>query len=201
MLTYLLADDSYTTKKPNCPLSAVTVHILGPKLKSCFDWVSTSWCRAHCGTWHQILILSEMFCLVSVGHPLWRKIGSISRSPSQSYFTTDGQQICIGIEPTLGLATRYYFLSECCFLKVEVLFLLGALSGERMGLQFAVQSLNDLSNTELVTILYCLIWDSLNREGQAVFVSPRNRVAQIYPRHWVPFKSPLATRRTTVQVF
>jgi hypothetical protein len=36
------------------------------------------------------------------------------------------------------LATRYYFLSECCYLKFEVLFLWGALSDERTGLQFTV---------------------------------------------------------------
>jgi hypothetical protein len=40
--------------------------------------VSTSWCRAHCGTWNQTLILSEICCLVSVGRPLWREVGSIS---------------------------------------------------------------------------------------------------------------------------
>jgi hypothetical protein len=39
-------------------------------------------------------------------------------------------------------------------------------------------------------------------EGQfPVFISPRNRVAQLYPRHWVPFLSPLTTRRTTAEVF
>jgi hypothetical protein len=37
----------------------------------------------------------------------------------------------------VGLATRYYFLSECCCLKFTVLYLLGALSDERTGLQFA----------------------------------------------------------------
>jgi hypothetical protein len=36
------------------------------------------------------------------------------------------------------LATRYYFLSECCCLKFAVLFLWDALSDERTGLQFAV---------------------------------------------------------------
>jgi hypothetical protein len=36
---------------------------------------------------------------------------------------------------------------------------------------------------ELTTIFYCFISDSLNLEGQAlVFVSPRKRVAQLYPR-------------------
>jgi hypothetical protein len=40
--------------------------------------VSQSWCRAHCGTFDQILILSEFCCLVSVGRPLWREVGSLS---------------------------------------------------------------------------------------------------------------------------
>jgi hypothetical protein len=37
-----------------------------------------------------------------------------------------------------GLATRYYFLSECCCPKFAVLFLWGVLSDEKMGLQFGV---------------------------------------------------------------
>jgi hypothetical protein len=36
---------------------------------------------------------------------------------------------------------------------------------------------------ELTTIFYCLIWDSSNMESQVpVFVSRKNRVAQLYPR-------------------
>jgi hypothetical protein len=42
----------------------------------------------------------------------------------------------------------------------------GVLSDERTGLQFAVQSLNGPSRAEPVAILYCLIWDSPNLEGQ-----------------------------------
>jgi hypothetical protein len=38
----------------------------------------------------------------------------------------------------VGHATRYYFLSECCYLKFAVLYLLDALSDERMGLEFEV---------------------------------------------------------------
>jgi hypothetical protein len=38
----------------------------------------------------------------------------------------------------MGLAIRYYFLSECYCLKFAVLYLWGALSDERTGLQFAV---------------------------------------------------------------
>jgi hypothetical protein len=48
------------------------------------------------------------------------------------------QSVCLGIEHPLGLATRYYFLLECFCLKFAVLFLVGALSDERTGLQFAV---------------------------------------------------------------
>jgi hypothetical protein len=40
--------------------------------------VSTSWCRAHCETCDQILILSESCWFVSVGSPLWREVGSVS---------------------------------------------------------------------------------------------------------------------------
>jgi hypothetical protein len=93
---------------------------------------------------------------------------------------TDSQLVCVGVEPTMGLVTRYCFLSEGFCLKVAVLFLWSALSDERMGLQFAVQSLNGPSCAEPITILYRLVWDSPNLEGQIpVFISPRNRVAQL----------------------
>jgi hypothetical protein len=56
------------------------------------------------------------------------------------------------------------FLSEGFCLKVAVLFLWGALSDERTGLQFAVQSLNDPSSSR----------DSLNLEGPVLIsISPR----------------------------
>jgi hypothetical protein len=60
---------------------------------------------------------------------------------SQSYFTTDGQsasQYVLVSSTLVGLATRYYFLSECCCLKFAVLFLWGALCDERTGLQLTV---------------------------------------------------------------
>jgi hypothetical protein len=51
------------------------------------------------------------------------------------------QSVSQGIEPTLRLVTRYYFLSEGCCLKVAVLSLYGALSDERSGLSFVILSL------------------------------------------------------------
>jgi hypothetical protein len=45
------------------------------------------------------------------------------------------------------------------------------------------ESLLGRSPAELTTIFYSLIWDSPNLEGQVpVFISLRNRVAQLYPR-------------------
>jgi hypothetical protein len=45
------------------------------------------------------------------------------------------------------------------------------------------ESLLGPSPAELTAIFYCLIWDSPNLEGQVpVFISPRNRMAQLYPR-------------------
>jgi hypothetical protein len=41
--------------------------------------VSMSWRRAHLGTCDQILILSEFCCVVFVGCPFWREVGSVSR--------------------------------------------------------------------------------------------------------------------------
>jgi hypothetical protein len=45
------------------------------------------------------------------------------------------------------------------------------------------QLLSGPSPAELVTIFYCLMWDSPNLEGLVpVFISPGNRVAKLYPR-------------------
>jgi hypothetical protein len=82
-----------------------------------------------------------------------------------------------------GTCDQILLLVERCCLKIEVLCLWGYLSDKRTGLQFAVQSLNGPSGAEPVTILYSLICDSPNLEDQVpVFISPRNKVAQIYPR-------------------
>jgi hypothetical protein len=54
----------------------------------------------------------------------------------------------------------------------------------------------------LTTIFYSLIWVSPNLEGQvSVFMSSRNRVAQLYPWAQGSLSSPLTTRRATVKVF
>jgi hypothetical protein len=117
---------------------------------------------------------------------------------SRSYFTTDSQSVSqyVLVSSTLvGLVTRYYFLSKCYCLKFAVLYLLGALSDERTGLQFAAKSLNSLSRSEPETILYSHL---PNLEGQVpVFISPETRWPSYTPGHWVPFTSSLTIRRDT----
>jgi hypothetical protein len=120
-----------------------------------------------CGTCDQILLpvgmlLSEICGLVSTGRPLWREDGKRRRL---IYDWQSASQYVLVPSNFVGLATRYYFLSECCCLKFAVLFLWGALSDDRTGLQFAVQSRNGASRSEPVTILYCLNWDPPNLEG------------------------------------
>jgi hypothetical protein len=48
---------------------------------------------------------------------------------------------------------------------------------------YVLLSTSGPSPAELMTTFYCPIWNSLNLEGQVhVFISPRNKVAQLYPR-------------------
>jgi hypothetical protein len=68
----------------------------------------------------------------------------------RSHITTDGQPLCQGIEPTLELVTKYYFLSEGYFPKFAVLSLWGTLSDERSGLSLAVYCENRTEHTDTV---------------------------------------------------
>jgi hypothetical protein len=54
------------------------------------------------------------------------------QSQSQSYFTTDSQSVCLGVEPNLGLLTRDIIF----FLKLQSCLIWCALSDERSGLSF-----------------------------------------------------------------
>jgi hypothetical protein len=130
-----------------------------------------------------VAVHTEYYCLAGHDTSNLIKVESWRTKSKLLYDWRPVSQYALVSNALVGLAIRYYFLSEWCCLKFAVLFLWSALSDERMGLQFAVQSLNDPSHAELVTIFYCLIWDSPNLEGQVpVIISPRNRVAQLYPR-------------------
>jgi hypothetical protein len=137
----------------------------------------------------QEVALSEICCLVSVGCPLWLEVGSVSylkprfRSWSQSYFTTQSVSMFWCRAPLWDLRPYITSCRNVAVWKLRSCFCGALCLTKRIGLQFSVQSLNGPSHAEPVTILYCLIWDAPNVEGQVSgFVSPRNRVAQLYPR-------------------
>jgi hypothetical protein len=108
----------------------------------------------HQGVWHHIFVL-----YITVSFDI------VFSSQVKSHFTTDGRSVSMS---WYWAHSGTYFLSEGFCLKFAVLFLWDALSDERTGLQFAVQSLNGPSRAEPVTILYCLIWDSSNLESGPV---------------------------------
>jgi hypothetical protein len=112
------------------------------------------------------------------------------------------QSVCLGVESTLGLVTRYYFLSEGCYLKFAVLFLWGALSDERTGLNFAVQSLDAPSHAEPLPYFAVSSETPPTLRARFPYLYPPGTGWPSYtPGLWVPFTSPLTTPRVTVEVF
>jgi hypothetical protein len=100
---------------------------------------------------------------------LLHKVYKQSQSQSQSYLTTDGQSASLSwCQATIKACCQFFFLLEIFSCRWTS----------------PAQSRSGLSPAGLKTIFYCLnSWDSPNLEGQVpVFISPRNKVAQIYPR-------------------
>jgi hypothetical protein len=93
--------------------------------------------------------------------------------------------------PIWGPRSYFYYCQTAAGL-----FMWGTLSDEKMGLSFTTCCWSSQAQS-----LLSQIRDPPNLEGQVpVFISPRNRVTQLYPRHWVPFPSPPTTRRATLEV-
>jgi hypothetical protein len=100
---------------------------------------------------------------------------------------TVSRPVCLGVRLPSGTRDQFFFST------VAGLLFCSALSDERAGLYLLYncfcalpeQSLLGRIPAELTARFYCLIRDSLNLEGQIlVFISPRNRVAQLYPREY-----------------
>jgi hypothetical protein len=64
-------------------------------------------------------------------------LGSLYVISYELYDWWSVSQYVLVLSTLVGLATRYYFLSECCCLKFVVLYLWGALSDERTGLSMS----------------------------------------------------------------
>jgi hypothetical protein len=131
-----------------------------------------------------------------------------SWSWSWSYIATDSQSASKScVRRPSGTRDQFFFLLEISFRLLRVCYFVAPslTRGRVCNLLYNCfwslpeQSLLGQSPSELTTIFYCLIWDSPNLEGQVpVFISPRNRVAQLYPRELVPFLSPLTTWKCQV---
>jgi hypothetical protein len=123
--------------------------------------------------------------------------------------STVSRPVRLAVRHPYGNRDQFFFLLEIFFRQLRVCYFVapsltrGRICYLLLLLVLASQSRSGLSPAGLKTIFYCLnSWDSPNQEGQVpVFISPRNRVPRNIPGHWVPFPSPLTTRRATVEVF
>jgi hypothetical protein len=123
---------------------------------------------------------------------------------------TVSRPVCLGVRYPSGTRDQFFFLLVIFFRQLRVCYFVAPslTRGRFCNLLYNCfwslpeQSLFGRSPAELTAIFYCLISYSSNLEGQVpVFISPRNRMAQLYLGHWVPFWSPLTILRATVVVF
>jgi hypothetical protein len=106
--------------------------------------------------------------------------------------STVSRPVCLGVRRPSGTHDQFFFL-EISFRQLRVCYFVapsltrGRVCNLLYNCFWALpeQSLLGQSPAELMTIFYCLIWDSPNLGGG----------------HWVPFMSPLTTRRAVLEVF
>jgi hypothetical protein len=147
--------------------------------------------------------------LLSCVSPLWKAARLqllLSENESENCVTTDGHLSSL----SWCQAPISSWRPDCCYCQtVAGLLMWGALSDERKGLSFTIAAGPAIAVIPGADsygihdhILLSQIRDSPNLEGQvSVFISPSNRVFQLYPQRRVPFSSPPTTRRSTVEVF
>jgi hypothetical protein len=112
---------------------------------------------------------TSFFCIdncgyLAVGHPLWPEDGSVIYSYNCFWAFCIDNCGYLAVGHPLWREDGSVIYSYNCFWALPE------------------QSLSGPSRAELTAIFYCLIWDSHNLQGQVVFISPRKRVAQLYPR-------------------
>jgi hypothetical protein len=113
--------------------------------------------------------------------------------------------VCLGVKHPSGAYDQIIITVR----SLDVFFKWGDLSDERKGLLFTNVAGPRQYNHSRVQVMgnsRPYFTASFSRLPQPVgpgplIYTPRNRVAQLYPRHWVPFSSPPTTHRATVEVF
>jgi hypothetical protein len=100
---------------------------------------------------------------------------------------TVSRPVCPGVRPPSGTCDQFFLRHEISFRQLRLCYFVApSLTRGRVCnlllncfLALPEQSLPQNSRS----LFYCLVWDSPNLEGKvSVFISPRNRVAQLYPR-------------------
>jgi hypothetical protein len=114
----------------------------------------------------------------------WASMGEVTLRPTVS------RPVCSDVRRPSGTRDQFFFLLEISSRQLQLCYFVSPslMRGRVCNLLYSClwalpeQSLLGRSPAELTAIFYCLIWDSPNLEGQVpVFISPRNRVAQLYP--------------------
>jgi hypothetical protein len=104
---------------------------------------------------------------------------------------TVSQSVCPGVRRPSETCDQFFFLLEISFRQLWLCYFLAPslMRGRVCNIPYDCfwawpeQSPLGRRPAELTAILYCLIWDSPNLEGKVtVFISHRNRVAQLYPQ-------------------
>jgi hypothetical protein len=147
------------------------------------------------------LLLLKLFCLVITMLMTKLKLIYDRQSVGQSVLVSGAH---------LGPATNSFFLLEISFRQLRVCYFVvpsltrGLVCNLLYNCFWALpeQSLLGRSPAKLTAIFYCLIRNSPNLEGQVRYLYPAGTGWLSYtPEHWVPFLSPLTTRRAAVEVF
>jgi hypothetical protein len=103
---------------------------------------------------------------------------------------TVSRPVCPGVRRPSGTCDQFFFRHEISFRQLRLWYFVAPCLTRRRVYNLLLncfwalpeQSLLSRSPAELTAIVYCLIWDSPNLEDQVpVCISPRNRVAQLYP--------------------
>jgi hypothetical protein len=104
---------------------------------------------------------------------------------------TVSRPVCLGVGRPSGTRDQFFFLLEIPLDSCGFVILYRPLWREDVSVIYCTIASRPCQSSHSwvevpqnsTTIFYCLIWDSPNLEGQVpVFISPRNRVAQLYPR-------------------
>jgi hypothetical protein len=131
-------------------------------------------------------------CFTPIRRTKGHCLGTLSKSKLLYDWWSVSQYVLVS-SILVGLVSRYYFLLECCCLKFAVLFLWGALSDKRMGLQFAVWSQwSESRRTHNHTLLSHLRLPQPGGPGSCIYI-PQEQGGPVIPLG-TAFRNPLNRR-------